>query len=146
MPLAWAHAEYLKLHRSLRDGRIFETPSQTAQRYLVDGVVARHVIWRPDHRRRSLPTGKVLRVEVRQPAVIHWDADGGGTDGREIPTRDSGLGIHYADLPTEGLAPGHAIRFTITWIGSGGPGNGAILAVKPSVVTVEAEAVNPTGE
>jgi hypothetical protein len=26
MPLVWAHAEYLKLRRSLRDGRVFDLP------------------------------------------------------------------------------------------------------------------------
>jgi glucoamylase len=26
MPLVWAHAEYVKLARSLRDGRVFDTP------------------------------------------------------------------------------------------------------------------------
>lgn len=34
MPLAWAHAEYLKLCRSLHDGRIFDQPVQTVERYL----------------------------------------------------------------------------------------------------------------
>ena len=34
MPLVWAHAEYLKLCRSLKDGRVFDTPPQTVQRYI----------------------------------------------------------------------------------------------------------------
>ena len=29
MPLAWAHAEYLKLRRSIQDGRTFDQPPQT---------------------------------------------------------------------------------------------------------------------
>lgn len=33
MPLAWAHAEYLKLARSIRDGRIFDMPPCTQKRY-----------------------------------------------------------------------------------------------------------------
>lgn len=36
MPLVWAHAEYLKLCRSLADGAVFDCPPQTVQRYLVD--------------------------------------------------------------------------------------------------------------
>jgi glucoamylase len=36
MPLVWAHAEYLKLRRSLRDGRLFDLPPQTVQRYLIE--------------------------------------------------------------------------------------------------------------
>jgi glucoamylase len=34
MPLVWAHAEYLKLRRSLQDGRVFDMPTQTVSRYL----------------------------------------------------------------------------------------------------------------
>src|SRR3984885_8370810 len=32
-PLVWAHSEYIKLRRSLRDGKIFDQPPQTVQRY-----------------------------------------------------------------------------------------------------------------
>jgi glucoamylase len=34
MPLVWAHAEYLKLARSIRDGKVFDLPPAAAQRYL----------------------------------------------------------------------------------------------------------------
>ena len=33
-PLLWAHGEYIKLRRSLRDGRVFDAPPQTFKRYL----------------------------------------------------------------------------------------------------------------
>jgi glucoamylase len=33
MPLLWAHAEYIKLLRSLRDGRVFDTPPRVVERY-----------------------------------------------------------------------------------------------------------------
>src|SRR5262249_40958544 len=99
MPLAWAHAEDIKLRRSLRDGRVSDMPPQTVRRYPVDGVDSPHILWHPEHRRRAMPTGKVLRVELPEPAVVRWDAAGRG-NGPDVPTRDSGLGVHYADLPT----------------------------------------------
>lgn len=34
MPLVWAHAEYVKLLRSLRDGCVFDMPRHTVERYL----------------------------------------------------------------------------------------------------------------
>jgi glucoamylase len=34
MPLVWAHAEYAKLVRSLHDGRVFDMPQQTYERYV----------------------------------------------------------------------------------------------------------------
>jgi glucoamylase len=33
-PLLWAHGEYVKLRRSIRDRRVFDTPPQTFKRYL----------------------------------------------------------------------------------------------------------------
>jgi glucoamylase len=40
MPLVWAHAEYVKLLRSLKDGRVFDMPPQTVQRYQVEKVAS----------------------------------------------------------------------------------------------------------
>jgi glucoamylase len=34
MPLVWAHAETVKLLRSLQDGKIWDMPPQTVKRYL----------------------------------------------------------------------------------------------------------------
>lgn len=34
MPLAWAHAEYVRLVRSIRDGRVFDMPPQPYERYV----------------------------------------------------------------------------------------------------------------
>jgi glucoamylase len=33
-PLLWAHGEYVKLRRSIKDGRVFDAPRQTFKRYL----------------------------------------------------------------------------------------------------------------
>jgi glucoamylase len=35
-PLVWAHSEYIKLRRSLVDGKVFDQPPQTVERYLVE--------------------------------------------------------------------------------------------------------------
>ena len=64
MPLVWAHAEYLKLRRSLRDGRLFDLPPQTVQRYLKEKTASPRLVWRFNHKIRSLPAGKMLRVET----------------------------------------------------------------------------------
>ena len=115
MPLAWAHAEYVKLRRSLADGRAFDTPPQTVQRYLVEKVVSARVIWRFDHQRTAIAPGDVLRVEVLAPAVVHWGRDGWKKT-REVRTRDTGLGVHVADLDTAGLPRrGGRIEFTFYW-------------------------------
>lgn len=114
MPLVWAHAEHLKLLRSLRDGRVFDTPPQTVQRYLVDGTDSRHMVWRFNHRIRSLPAGKTLRIETMAPAVVHWSSNAWATT-HDTRSRDTGLGIHVSDLATGGLAEGSRVGFTLYW-------------------------------
>jgi len=114
MPLVWAHAEYLKLLRSLRDGRVFDLPPQTVARYLVEQQVSPHHVWRFNHKCRRLIAGKTLRVELREPAVVHW-----GINGWQSPcdaaTRDTALGVHLIDLPTADLDRGTVIDFTFYW-------------------------------
>jgi glucoamylase len=114
MPLVWAHAEYLKLRRSLHDGRVFDMPPQTVQRYLVDKTVSPCLVWRFNHKLRSIPAGKTLRIETMSPAVIHWSADDWSTV-QDAPTHDVGLGIHIADLTTLSLPAGKQIKFTFYW-------------------------------
>src|SRR6185295_16598296 len=75
MPLVWAHAEHVKLLRSLADGRVFDMPPQPRQRYQVEGVRSRHCVWRFNNKCRSLAAGSILRVELLAAAAIHWTSD-----------------------------------------------------------------------
>jgi len=113
-PLVWAHAEYAKLCHSLQDGQIFDLPEQTHDRYLVKNIHSQITIWRFKQRNQTLPAGNSLRLEVLQPARIHWSSNGWNNI-LDTTTRDTGLGIHYADLPVEKLAPGTNIKFTFYW-------------------------------
>jgi len=118
MPLVWAHAEYLKLRRSLRDGRLFDMPPQTVQRYLTEKTISPRMVWRFNHKIRSMPAGKLLRIETMAPAVIHWSADNWNTI-QDVTARDVGLGIHIADLSTRALPEGKQVRFTFYWPDAG---------------------------
>jgi glucoamylase len=118
MPLVWAHAEYLKLQRSLRDGRLFDLPPQTVRRYLTEKTVSPRMVWRYSHKLRSIPPGKILRIELMAPAVIHWSADGWNTI-QDARTHDVGLGIHIADLSTQALPEGKQVKFTFYWPDAG---------------------------
>jgi glucoamylase len=114
MPLVWAHAEYVKLLRSLRDGRVFDMPPQPVKRYQVDKIDSPLAIWRFNHRCRNIPLGKLLRVELLAPAVVHWSLNDWNTV-HDTRTVDTGLGVHFADLPTDKLPPNANAIFTIFW-------------------------------
>jgi glucoamylase len=113
-PLVWAHAEYIKLRRSLRDQKVFDQPPQTVQRYLVEKRTGEFFPWLFNHKVRSLPCGKKLRIGVLAPARVHWSDDGWRTV-HDVHTRDTGLGLHVADLATDRLAVARAIDFTFLW-------------------------------
>ena len=114
-PLVWAHAEYIKLRRSLRDGVVFDQAPQPVQRYQVEKKTSPYFGWRCNNKPRSMPCGKILRVVLRAPALVHWSVDDWHTS-HDTATRDSGLHMHYADLPTEKLTVGQKVIFTLRWI------------------------------
>jgi glucoamylase len=114
MPLAWAHAEHVKLLRSLADGRVFDLPPQPRQRYQIDRVRSRYGVWRFNHKCRRLSAGRMLRVELLAPGCVHWSVDGWRTL-HDTPTQDSGFGIHFADIDTSALISGGEVVFTIFW-------------------------------
>lgn len=113
MPLVWAHAEYLKLLRSIDDGEVFDLPG-SVRRHVPDPVAGRRRLWRTNHRIRSIPVGSTLRVELLAPAVVHWSMDGWITT-VDSPTHDTGIGMHIVDLDTSGLPPGDELSFTLRW-------------------------------
>ncbi len=113
-PLVWAHSEYIKLRRSLRDGRVFDQPPQTVQRYLVEKRHCQYFFWIFNNKARTMPCGKTLRIALLSPATIHWSMDDWKTV-FDIHTRDTGLGVHVADLPTEKVPVSYQIVFTFKW-------------------------------
>jgi len=115
-PLVWAHSEYIKLLRSIRDGKIFDQPPQTVQRYLVEKRQRTIFGWRMNNKTRTIPRSKTLRIVLISPATVHWSIDGWKT-AQDTNTRDSGLGIHTLDLPTASLPVGGQAVFTFFWTG-----------------------------
>jgi glucoamylase len=123
MPLAWAHAEYLRLLRSIRDGQLFDQPVDTRRRYVESNTVSTLCLWRFDHQIDSIFSGRTLRIELMAPASVHYTTDDWKTT-RDISTRDTGLGFHLVDLPVEQFKPRSRVRFTFQWPEVGGKWEG----------------------
>jgi glucoamylase len=114
MPLVWAHSEHIKLLRSLREERVFDMPPQPRRRYQIDGVRARQASWRPNQKIRQLAAGKILRIELTEPAIVHWSRENWRTS-LDTPTIANAFAMHVADLDTVDLPPGDVIVFTFYW-------------------------------
>ncbi len=114
MPLVWAHAEQLKLSRSLQDGQVFDLPHTAAERYLKNKTHSSLVVWRFNHKCRTIAVGKTLRIELLAPAIIHYSSSY-WTEVSQLKTRDTGIGIFLADISTSSLKADDEIRFTFYW-------------------------------
>jgi len=114
MPLAWAHAEYIKLLRSVLDGQVFDLIPEVADRYLGNRKVNHRLeIWKFNRQVRTVKPGHVLRIQALAPFRLHWSCD----DWRAVKDTASAttaLEIEFVDIaiaPTQ-QAP---IYFTFFW-------------------------------
>jgi len=114
MPLMWAHAEYIKLLRSVSDGHIFDLIPEVAKRYLGDRKACQlFEIWKPNRRVRVVKKGYTLRVQAPAPFHLHWTGDEWGTV-KDTSSSATTLGIDFVDIPI--IATQRApIRFTFFW-------------------------------
>ena len=118
MPLMWAHAEYIKLLRSARDGKVFDVIPAVADHYISDRRACRPLeVWKPNRQPASVKRGFTLRVRGRAAFRLHWSGDEWQTanDTSSCPTA---LGIAYVDIPIP-LGQRAPIRFTFFWTGTG---------------------------
>jgi glucoamylase len=117
VPLAWAHAEYLKLSRSIEDRQVFDRIAEVADRYLhrVGGPQPIEV-WTFRRQPRTVAPGRSLRILGAVPFLLRWSDDGWSTI-TETRSNGTGLGVEYVDLapPTEA---GRVVRFTFFWPGA----------------------------
>src|ERR1700674_1797904 len=113
-PLVWAHSEYIKLRRSLVDGKVFDQPPQTVERYLTRKISAQYFNWRFNNKPRTLPCGKKLRLLLMEPTMVHWSFDNWQTV-QDSESEESGWNLQHLDMPTETLAVGRQIIFTFFW-------------------------------
>lgn len=122
MPLAWAHAEFIKLVTSYALQRPFDRPDAVWDRY--GGVRPRvtRAIWCPHAPVSELPEGCPLTLALTQAGVFHIGFDG-WMNIRDVHTSPSGLGLHVAAVDTALLQAGQWIDFTYRqegaadWIG-----------------------------
>jgi glucoamylase len=114
MPLMWAHAEYIKLLRSVRDGKVSDLIPDVAKRYL--GARADRQlfeVWKFTRQARSVKRGYILRIQVPASFRLHWSDDEWQTV-KDTPSSATTLGVEFADIPIAASqrAP---IRFTFFW-------------------------------
>jgi glucoamylase len=117
MPLAWAHAEFIKLALSLVRGAPVDRPSRTWARYGGKRPTLAYALWQPQQRIETLSAGKGLYLLLPEAARVHVGGDR-WQNALDMDSEDWLLG-HLVRLPTEALSAGDVVRFTFYWIARG---------------------------
>lgn len=113
IPLCWAHAEYIKLVRSIRLGCPVDRIAPVWERYGKNGGPATTIeVWNSSRHPRTVPAGKVLRIIFREDFSVRWTHDDWTTQ-RDYESRRSALNLHYVDLPS--AEQSRTTRFTLFW-------------------------------
>ena len=116
-PLVWAHAEYIKLLRSIADGQVFDRIALVADRYGVPAeqrsFQSRLEIFRVNRPVTAMIQGGTLRVTDGSRFQVVWTLDDWAsthrTDSRQVGSPGS-----YADVAVGPEVTG-SLRFTLHW-------------------------------
>ncbi len=113
IPLMWAHAEYVKLLRSVADGKVFDLVDSVAERYCNDKPRPVIEVWKMNRQVKCISAGGLLRLVASSPFLLHW-TDDEWTTKRDTSSTPTSIGIEYADVR---VAPSQTapIRFTFYW-------------------------------
>ena len=113
MPLMWAHAEYIKLLRSVRDNKVFDRIAAVADRYQSGSFRTDLEIWKPNRQVREIARGMVLRIQAAGTFMLRWSLDDWRTttNSTAYPTD---LDLSFVDIPIP-LAQTDSIQFTFLW-------------------------------
>ena len=124
-PLMWAHAEYIKLLRSVSDRQVFDLFPPVADRYLNQRGRKDLEVWRLNRQIRCMKAGSVLRIVNAAPFRLRWTSSDDGTF-KETASTSSGLGVEFVDLASKAdqTAP---VRFT--FLPADEAGNGEVFEV-----------------
>jgi len=115
MPLCWAHAEYIKLLRSARDGQVFDRVPEVAERYLGKRKPGPSLeIWKRNRQPLTVHAGQTLRVLMAEPFSLHWSSDDWQTI-QDTASSATEVGIHFVDVPID-AAQRVPVRFTFFWL------------------------------
>lgn len=112
MPLCWAHAEYISLVRSVRDGVCFDRIEPLYQRYVVGRQSSRLEIWTMAHQPSRVTCGRRLRIICEAAGSVHWSSDEWSSQ-QHLDLQPNALGLFVADLPIESLPVGCVVEFTL---------------------------------
>lgn len=117
-PLMWAHAEYIKLLKTLRDGAGCDIIEEVKERYASGKTTLRMTAWKKIKPVSFAFTSELVRVISHEPATLRWSDDGWKTVNDRAMT-ETGLGLCYHDFAPGELKADSKLVFTFHYTESG---------------------------
>lgn len=114
MPLCWAHAEFISLVRSQKDGRCFDRIEPVYQRYARGKQASNLEIWTFAHQPVQVARGKTLRVIGEAAGSVHWSIDNWATR-QDTPMQENELNLFSVDILCESFRDAELLTFTFHW-------------------------------
>ena len=111
MPLAWAHAEFVKLAYSMQAGYPVDRPNAVWERYRGKRPKKNKIFWLKQAPVSTMENGTMLVVALPFSATVSWGFDG-WKNGSQKQTGKIGLGLHRVEIDSSSLPPGSRIDFT----------------------------------
>lgn len=118
MPLAWAHAEFIKLMVSRHIGHPLDRPQAVWARYGGRPIAAKRTIWCLHAPIDRIERGTALVIALPRAARIHWGVNG-WQNITDNETADTGLGIHSFELDAAIMPHAQRVDFTFQWSDTG---------------------------
>ena len=115
MPLLWAHSEYVKLHRSADDGKVFDLVEPAYDRYVGrNGERKTLEVWKSNRQVQIVPPGTLLRIQANSPFLLHWTSDD-WQHSEDLRSEGTAIGIELVDIPLPKQQK-NPIHFTFLWL------------------------------
>jgi glucoamylase len=114
MPLAWAHAEFIKLMVSRHLGYPVDRSPDVWARYAGRRPDAKQAVWCLHAPIGRIAKGIALVIALPRAATVRWGTNG-WQNPADLETHDTGLGMHAVELDRARLAAAGVIDFTVRW-------------------------------
>jgi len=117
-PLVWAHSEYVKLLRSVADGKVFDRISVVEERYAAPVAERKSYnkveIFQLTRKITEMDSDRTLHVLDTTEFVLQWSVDGWQTT-QKTGARAVGLAGFDVYIPKEVTEKAQTVSFTMYW-------------------------------
>ncbi|MBI5562372.1 MAG: hypothetical protein HY894_05925 [Deltaproteobacteria bacterium] len=113
----WAHAEYVKVLRSIRDGAGCDAIPEVRKRYVDDKVKLRMSAWSKAKPMRIAGTRDIIRIAALEEADLVWTANAWRTK-ETTPLKATGLGVYFHDFEPGAFPLDSRLVFTFHYTGA----------------------------